>query len=132
MQGDDDSESEVDVDNPFGEFRIEEDFEDEDIGTVQRDERKAAAAVSGISMDVSAAPQDLECNSSGMDCPMSSVGPTPAHATHQRSQGSVEVTTQSDPEQLEQGPAAALHESLASGVQAAGKSPVSLQKCNRL
>ena len=121
LPGDDDSDSDVDVDNPFGEFGIEEDFEDEDVGVVHRGEQKAAATVSGISMDVSAAPQDLECNSSGMDCPISGVDPTPAHASQQRSQGTAEMTTPSDPEQLDQAPAPALHEALASGVEAVGK-----------
>ena len=129
MQGDDDSESEVDVDNPFGEFRIEEDIEDEDVGTVQRDERKAAAAVSGISMDVSAAPQELECNSTGMDCPMYSTGPAPAHADQRVSRANVEVTTQRDTEQLEQGDTAVC---AASGAHAAGEYLVSLRNLSSL
>lgn len=101
MQGDEGDDSDVDLENPFGEFGIEEDIDDDlHANAVQQDEGKATGAVSGISisMDVSAAPQELECNSSGMDCPMSTIHPAPEPSNLQDSQANaVELTTQLEP-----------------------------------
>lgn len=71
----DDGESDVDIDDPFGEFHIDEDLDDEVPTTVAKPQ--ATGAVSTMSMDISDAPMDPECSSPGVDCPMSTIQPSP-------------------------------------------------------